>query len=299
MPGLSQDFSVDKPNARGLSLDQVRKRFIRDASLIQDYPGLQVGAPALVVDAIVPAAIVATSDVTASLTRGRNIVPAGIVSTSDVSASLARTRNVAPAGITATSPIAAALQALHIVKPASITATSPVNASLQALHVIVPASITASSDVTAALTLSAALQAVGVLGAIHGLSQDPFIDIVGEGLVDLPQTRRRVIRRAGLDVDFWGTPGRSPALQALTPAAIIASSDIVATLAHLVAMHVAAITASSDFTGAFVPTTPVAPPAPTWSPFVDSRNVRDREYDPSGVGPRLQPRRRGPTRGRF
>lgn len=111
---------------------------------------------------VAPAAINATSAMTATVTKLALVNPAAINSTSAVTAKVAKLALINPASINSTSNVTATVVKLAQVKPASINATSNVTAAVSKLAAVRLASINATSTVTSNVTVLRAIRPVSL-----------------------------------------------------------------------------------------------------------------------------------------
>lgn len=186
----------------------------------------------------------ASSDVTAGVlasgTGNRPIVPAAITASSDITVDIVLRATIAPAAINATSAVSAAIGRKRPVA-ATISASSSVTAAIQRLRPI-SGSVNASSNVTAAI---GRLRPI-VPSAINATS----------AVVAALSVRRAVVTGAiNATSAVTAAIGR---LRPVLPAAISASSTITAAVGRARPVLPAAVSASSSVTAAIQRLRPIA-----------------------------------------
>jgi hypothetical protein len=108
---------------------------------------------------IAPAQVSATSTVSASIGKGpvKTLVPAAILATSVVSAAVGALRRIVPTPILATSVVSGVLTARRAVITGQISATSTVSGGLRVLRAVRPTQISATSTVSSSIVRRAAV----------------------------------------------------------------------------------------------------------------------------------------------
>lgn len=198
-----------------------------------DYvPQLAPPPPAAGAPLVIPAAIVATSDVTATVVRLRPVTPAAITATSAVTATVVRTRPVTPAGITATSDVTATVSRARPVVPAGIVATSNVSASVSRGKSVSPAGIVATSDVTASVVRLRPVTPAAITSTSN---------------VSATVVRRRPVTPAAITASSAVTAS-VVRLRPVAGASIVSTSNITATITAIHRVAPASIVATSDVT---------------------------------------------------